>query len=252
MKNDQSGDRPRDPRHVYANPLQPTICPILALAIYWTTFTFDADANRLFPGYVVAAESKRRGVIPRDLGTRKIASQGMCLASLVYHTPFIRTHFPPRHPLFETSLFQDAQLLDNLVSRVKCGFSGPNTHLTATGLPPHVSILGQMKALQDNTMSTIDHRHGIVNDIVYELEQRSIDAGMAGVHDLVSRLNMPVQQAVDQHEVQDEQTVLPTFFWAGSYRRRPQDLVLLDCSPAHLWVLWRFGNTENNLPSLHL
>ncbi|KAG6952832.1 hypothetical protein JG688_00013103 [Phytophthora aleatoria] len=31
MKNDQRGARPRDPRHVYANPLSPEICPILAL-----------------------------------------------------------------------------------------------------------------------------------------------------------------------------------------------------------------------------
>jgi hypothetical protein len=31
MKNDQGGSKPRDPRHVYANPLAPEICPILAL-----------------------------------------------------------------------------------------------------------------------------------------------------------------------------------------------------------------------------
>ena len=31
MKNDQNGERPRDPRHIYANPLCPEICPILSL-----------------------------------------------------------------------------------------------------------------------------------------------------------------------------------------------------------------------------
>jgi hypothetical protein len=31
MKNDQGGDQPRDPRHVYANPKMPEICPITAL-----------------------------------------------------------------------------------------------------------------------------------------------------------------------------------------------------------------------------
>ena len=34
MKNDQTGERPRDPRHVYANPMMPEISPILALGIY--------------------------------------------------------------------------------------------------------------------------------------------------------------------------------------------------------------------------
>ncbi|OWZ03136.1 hypothetical protein PHMEG_00025184 [Phytophthora megakarya] len=48
MKNDHSGARPRDPRHVHANPSQPAIWPILTLAIYWATTTFDED-NRLFP-----------------------------------------------------------------------------------------------------------------------------------------------------------------------------------------------------------
>ena len=29
MKNDQLGDRKRDPRHLYANPIDPTVCPII-------------------------------------------------------------------------------------------------------------------------------------------------------------------------------------------------------------------------------
>ncbi|ETK72455.1 hypothetical protein F441_20896 [Phytophthora nicotianae CJ01A1] len=88
MKYDQGNDRPRDPRHVYANPLQPSVCPILALAIYWATSTFDVD-NRLFPGSdqydrfrkrlyrlledeMVSVELKRRGVNPSDLGTHSM------------------------------------------------------------------------------------------------------------------------------------------------------------------------------------
>ncbi|POM68001.1 Hypothetical protein PHPALM_15891 [Phytophthora palmivora] len=49
MKNDQEGERQRDPRHVYANPKEPNICPILALAIYFTVFGFNKN-SLLFPG----------------------------------------------------------------------------------------------------------------------------------------------------------------------------------------------------------
>ena len=49
QKNNQQGDRPRDPRHIYANPLNPSICPILLLGIYWLVTGFD-DTGRLFPG----------------------------------------------------------------------------------------------------------------------------------------------------------------------------------------------------------
>ncbi|ETP53806.1 hypothetical protein F442_01318 [Phytophthora nicotianae P10297] len=42
------GSRPRDPRHVYANPTIPEICPVLALGIYFSVFGFDGD-GKLFP-----------------------------------------------------------------------------------------------------------------------------------------------------------------------------------------------------------
>jgi hypothetical protein len=72
-------------------------------------------------------------------------------------------------------------LLDVLTTRVSCGFSRPDSHLKATGVPPHVTILGQMKALQDTTLSTVekiaDTRVAIVKDIVHEPEDRAIRAG---------------------------------------------------------------------------
>lgn len=52
MKNDQTGSLPRDPRHIYANPLMPHICPILALAIYFACFGFDSNGAALFPGII--------------------------------------------------------------------------------------------------------------------------------------------------------------------------------------------------------
>ncbi|OWZ10799.1 hypothetical protein PHMEG_00016286 [Phytophthora megakarya] len=113
-----------------------------------------------------------------------------CLASLVYHIPFLRTHLPSCHPLYETALFQDTELLVKLSDRVCCGFSDSTSILKATGVPPHVSILGKMEAVQDMTMSTIekldDVRRGIVKDIVRELEERAIVAKTVtfeGLHD---------------------------------------------------------------------
>ena len=51
MKNDQCEDRKCDPRHVYSNPQDPIICPILALAIYFSTFNLSGTkGSQLFPG----------------------------------------------------------------------------------------------------------------------------------------------------------------------------------------------------------
>ena len=51
MKNDQTGDQKRDPRHIYADPIDPTVYPILALAIYFSTFSIsNTKDTALFPG----------------------------------------------------------------------------------------------------------------------------------------------------------------------------------------------------------
>ncbi|POM59369.1 hypothetical protein PHPALM_31912 [Phytophthora palmivora] len=48
MKNDQDGTRPRDARHVYANPFNPEICPVLSLAIYGAVL--GLSNSKIFPG----------------------------------------------------------------------------------------------------------------------------------------------------------------------------------------------------------
>lgn len=85
MKNDQMGEKPRDPRHVYANPINPEICPILAMAIYLICFP-DLEQPQLFPGNNqyeryrkalerllntdnVKKELNARGIECKDIGT---------------------------------------------------------------------------------------------------------------------------------------------------------------------------------------
>ncbi|OWZ17919.1 hypothetical protein PHMEG_0008073 [Phytophthora megakarya] len=84
-KNDQEGSRPRDPRHIYANPLNPVICPVLAIGMFWATSSFGGS-DLLFPGSNQYErfrkclhrllerdgskdELRRRGVNQDDLGT---------------------------------------------------------------------------------------------------------------------------------------------------------------------------------------
>ena len=50
QKNDQMGERPRDPRHVYANPKSPQVCPILSLGIYLLCLPPQQRQRKLFPG----------------------------------------------------------------------------------------------------------------------------------------------------------------------------------------------------------
>jgi len=85
-KTDQGGDRPKDARHCYANPLQPPICVILSLAIYLACCPFAKESKSLFSGSnqyeryskclarllnkeEVLAELKSRGLSANEIGS---------------------------------------------------------------------------------------------------------------------------------------------------------------------------------------
>jgi hypothetical protein len=57
MKNDQEGENLREGRHVYSNPENPVVCPILALSIYLITTPHD---NHLFPGHRQASRFSKQ------------------------------------------------------------------------------------------------------------------------------------------------------------------------------------------------
>ena len=88
-KTDQGGEKPRDPRHLYANPLCPEICPILSLGVYLLSFPDTVNDVALFPGCKqyerfrqifsrlcseknILCELERRGVDPSCLGTHSM------------------------------------------------------------------------------------------------------------------------------------------------------------------------------------
>ncbi|ETL94245.1 hypothetical protein L917_07751 [Phytophthora nicotianae] len=50
MKNDQRGTRPRDPRHIYAIPPMPEVCPVFAIGLYRMVYGVDSNVIQVFPG----------------------------------------------------------------------------------------------------------------------------------------------------------------------------------------------------------
>ncbi len=50
QKNDQNGTRSTEPRSIYANPVKPEVCSILALGLFFVLFPPRGGAELLFPG----------------------------------------------------------------------------------------------------------------------------------------------------------------------------------------------------------
>ena len=99
MKTDMMGFEEAVKRHVYANPLQPSICPVLALSVYLATVPCGNTNGKLFAGanqyqrfrkFLMdlvkehSAEIRLMGIDPDDIGVhsiRKGAATYICSGS---------------------------------------------------------------------------------------------------------------------------------------------------------------------------
>jgi hypothetical protein len=370
MKNDQLGDKPRDPRHIYANPILPDICPVLSLGIYLLCFPSSLSKTKLFDGKdqydrfrkimgrtfenkECIAELSRRGIYSEDIGTHSIRkgaatfcasgstacpspialhlragwalggvqdtymryqaagdqhvgrtvsglptssvnfaalpphfeeatdkvkllidrvvkicfpnarSEFMhvaryCLASVTYHSAYLRTVLPRTHPLFNTPIFLNGTYLKKLVKIVTINESDS---YTATGLPPHISLLSEMKRIRGDIYNVLPKLESVsvdvVEGVVRELEDRAIGAGTVtrdGLRDLLkttlqesglmSVLDMIQNPAM---HVNNEDAVDHIKVCLNSL---PDNFEIPSGTPHAMYTAWHFGNSELKWPPL--
>jgi hypothetical protein len=91
QKNDRAGEHPRDPRHIYANPVHPEICAILALGMYLMCFPVPPNSSGtgpLFPG-ARGAPAERYAKHLRKLSKQHAAdlsAHGLCADDIGAHS----------------------------------------------------------------------------------------------------------------------------------------------------------------------
>lgn len=79
----------------------------------------------------------------------------MCLASIAYHRRFLRDTLPARHPVFQSPIFTQSGVLDELASAVECRLSTPTDSMRATGIPPHIANLIQSNRVLETLESQV-------------------------------------------------------------------------------------------------
>lgn len=385
MKNDQEGDRPKDARHVYANPILPEICPILALGLYFLVFGFDAAGLSLFSGTsqynrylkqlhrlltAQADELNSKGLEPSDLGTHStrkgaasFTSSGstscpsimaitlragwtmgkvesayyryegagdqhvgrtvtglppnkadfailpphfkhktetvkqavrdcfpnapsptilspevleFCLASVVHHSDYIRAN-NPRHPVFQSALFSDPRLVDDLKPLVVCRLAEPTDRIQPTGVPLNVSILGEIQELKRSNAALCAELKelksqqaqqaeiittGVAERVTSILEERAVGfatvtpAGLAQQLDshmqslrayIQQQFEMQVPPAAAQPAVESAPLPPPPLL-----RDVPTNFKLAKMSPQQAWQQYWLGNHAKGYPPLRL
>jgi hypothetical protein len=142
MKNDQFGEK-RDPKHIFANPIMPEICPILAVGIYLMSSDLgNSPKDSLFPGSkqydryrkimdklfeapTVAQEMIARGITSKELGThstRKGAATYVCAGSTAgpnWHPVALRAGWSM--PGVQSTYIKYDRAGDQYVGRTVCG-----------------------------------------------------------------------------------------------------------------------------------
>lgn len=364
MKNDQEGERPGDARHVYANPVMPEICPILALAIYYSTFGFAPD-GKLFPGKNqydryskalkremteddVAAElsgaglttahfgshSARKGAAtfvsscitsgpsaasiclragwslpgvqntyiryeaagdmvvgrfvaglpferpefaiqpPFFMETTAVVSSALalcfpgalasfrnvglfCLASLAYHATFLRQNLPPRHIPFDTPLFRDASLYEQVRALVFCRNYEMNDPVRPTGIPPHIGLIVTLSECKKSIESIIPTMAAQMRTVLDEQHTHagcsvvSMKTALFGIlqkHGILPSQPQPVESAATQ----EPSVAFPIHTWGGAIHRVPNDFVFPPVTLSIMWQLWCVGDTNKGVPPFRL
>ncbi|RLN26223.1 hypothetical protein BBJ28_00023966 [Nothophytophthora sp. Chile5] len=190
-KNDQFGENRQDPRHVYANPEMPEVCPLLSRGVYWLSIrsscvcesevesrgvqdTYlryesagDVHLSRTVCGLpddrpefallpprftadhtaiVARAIDSCFGAVPSSL--RLVYEYA--LVSVFYHRDYLRRVVPASDPLVSTLPFTNGvSSVTQLAKRVVCALPTSKDGLRATGVPPYVSVMCQMRKMAE-------------------------------------------------------------------------------------------------------
>jgi len=183
------------------------------------------------------------------------------LTSLVYHSDFLKNVLPDGHPALQSILFRNSNLLNNLKQNVEVSLKK-----NATGIPPHISILSQIKdfsaevkqilpALVDSVQKTVD---GITNI----LEERAIGAGTVTKDGLEKMIRSTMESVMNMVNLTPnplaEETIQETnsdfnikmFQWDSRFNRLPEDYCLPTGSTRSAFQQWMLNDTEKGISKL--
>ena len=107
-----------------------------------------------------------------------------CLASLVYHLDTLREDLPANHKLWADPLMKDRMLCTRLKSLIFCGYEGEDlatkNDLRATGVPPHCSMLRQLKQVEREVgklAPNLENHMSMLPQIIQSALDEAVEAG---------------------------------------------------------------------------
>ncbi|OWZ07673.1 hypothetical protein PHMEG_00019908 [Phytophthora megakarya] len=169
------------------------------------------------------------------------------LASLIYHIDFLRQKLSSDHPLFQSPLFADAELIPQLRSRVQCDSN--NDEMQPTGVPPHVKILSELQSVRSEVKEAVQLRKEDMKQLT-EAQNVMYDRLISGVTTIIEERAIQTDVPTDAVEetVTAQYPVYPIYNWGGAMHFFPEGVKLPIGTPEQAWIHWCCGNSAQNLP----
>ncbi|KAG9407286.1 hypothetical protein AC1031_021909 [Aphanomyces cochlioides] len=195
-----------------------------------------SEWERILLGYSTWYDERFRPVVP------------FLLASLVYHQDWIAANFPPKHPIFFSSVWT-SPLLANVKKVVLDGFlKNSISNLVASGIPPQVALFGRMSKVETKLDSIIDMLHKQQEDVIStQVErQQSTPVTLSVLTNALTEMHARLLRDIGQ------QSSCQGLSTTNTIESRPQDLVQtfalpqpmekkIDFFPAvRVFDMWRF------------
>jgi hypothetical protein len=158
----------------------------------------------------------------------------------------------------ENVIFRDNVMRTELKTYVECGLPNVCSKLRAAGIPPHVSILNDLKSisstLEENMARQDDNVSRIIAGVVRELEIRAIGAGTVTRDGLKESLMECLEEAGVMRVVRgiESPSVAESIPSVNSTvaQRFPIDVKLPVGSVSIAWQYWCCGNASQFYPPL--
>jgi hypothetical protein len=195
------------------------------------------------------------------------------LASIVYHHTFLKENLPDDHPVFQAPLMRDELKLRELKSFVVCGTVNNEDNTTATGVPPHVVLLGEFKALKQTVELQRSEQErmpaNIARDVIAGvrviLDEAAEERGTPSCsriattivdcleeRGLLRHLPDPTERAESTPLMETHVNLGSSEFrlhtWGGGFHAFPEGMALPDGTAEQAWVFWCCGDPMRSLP----
>jgi hypothetical protein len=153
------------------------------------------------------------------------------LASVVYHSNFLKEKLPPSHLIFSCPIFTNIGIIEMLRPHILCKIASPGDsvqQMVPMGIPPDILLALQISALPNQLTDIIEERTALGNMVTPHYIEELLTKHYNQIRILHT---LPAEHqaglGVDEQENQQENSIMMRYYtWGGRLSLLPDGYIL--------------------------